>query len=360
MRPYNVEIFTPDFTLVGNTNVNTISYKEDYISSDDNSITVFPVAGVEKQDYIRICRGKEEYAGIVTEITYGTDQSKQLQVITFKPLMELLNTGFLFDVNKQGQGTLEQFMADAIKQMFIDNTDEKQNITGLQIEVTSGTPDWGFHITPADSGGHYNIVNLMDSVIIPALQKYSVLVRCRLDVQKKQLIVSIGKAEDKTVIIESDLPNIIKKNVVIKKFSTDVNKLILYNTASDYTESVTYYLHTGLGYDTKDRDRILPVACAIKAVTTDESTSFISAAQREAANQFANKSFSNLIELTMSSDDALVNPKEMEFGQLVTIISDGVSYQSILTGKEVGSNTKLIFGTIRLDLTKILRRNSNG
>jgi hypothetical protein len=44
----------------------------------------------------------------------------------------------------------------------------------------------------------------------------------------------------------------------------------------------------------------------------------------------------------------------------VDIISDGVAYRSILTGRERGKNTKLVFGTVRLDLTKILRRGGNG
>ena len=77
MRPYNVEIFTPDFEMVGNTNVNEITYKEDYLSSDGNTVTVLALPGVKKQDYIRISRGDEEYAGIVTEIGYGTDKSKK-------------------------------------------------------------------------------------------------------------------------------------------------------------------------------------------------------------------------------------------------------------------------------------------
>ena len=51
-------------------------------------------------------RGSEEYAGVVTEIGYGTDRSKRLQTISYKPLVELLNTGILFDVNAQGQGSL--------------------------------------------------------------------------------------------------------------------------------------------------------------------------------------------------------------------------------------------------------------
>ena len=35
-------------------------------------------------------------------------------------------------------------------------------------------------------------------------------------------------------------------------------------------------------------------------------------------------------------------------------------YRSIFTGRERGKNTKLVFGTVRLDLTKILRRQENG
>lgn len=360
MRPFNVEVFTQDFEYVANTNVNSINYKEDYLSSDDNTITVFALKGIKKQDYIRMIRGKEEYAGIITEITYGTDKSKELQNITFKPLMELLNTSYLFDLNKQGVGTLEQFLADAITEMFILNSDVKQNITGLRVETTTETLDWSFHITPSDSGGHYNIVNLLDSVIIPALEKYSVLVHTKLDIQSKELVISIGRAFGSPVIIECDLPNILKKNLVIRQASTDVNKLILYDATTDYAETVTYYLHTDLSYDTFDRDRILPVNCEIRAIKGDENTYFKSACQNEAANKFANKSFQNLIELTMSNDDALVSPGALQFGQIVNVISEGVSYESILTGKEVGKNTKLIFGTVRLDLTKILRRNGNG
>ena len=62
MKPYNVQIFTSDFMLVDHTNINEMSYKEDYLSGDENSITVFAMKGVEKQQYIRISRGKEEYA----------------------------------------------------------------------------------------------------------------------------------------------------------------------------------------------------------------------------------------------------------------------------------------------------------
>ncbi len=48
MRPYNVEIFTQDFEMVGNTNVNEITYKEDYLSSDGNTVTVLALPGVKR------------------------------------------------------------------------------------------------------------------------------------------------------------------------------------------------------------------------------------------------------------------------------------------------------------------------
>ena len=110
MKPYNVEIFTPAFRMVGNTNIDSVTYKEDYLSGDENTITILPVKGVSKQDYIRISRGEEEYAGVITEITYGTDKSKNLMQISYKPLMELFDTDILFDVSEQGKGSLEDYI----------------------------------------------------------------------------------------------------------------------------------------------------------------------------------------------------------------------------------------------------------
>lgn len=359
MRPYNVEIFTQDFELVGNTNVNEVIYKEDYLSSDNNNITILALPGVKKHQYIRISRGNEEYAGIVTEVSCGTDKSKKLHCISYKPLMELLNTDVLFDVSLQGQGTMEQFICDRITEMFINNTDEEQNIKGLSVAAVTSTENWNLHITPSDKGGHYNIVNLVDSIIIPALEKYSIFVNTKLDIQNRKVQIIVGKAAAGVITIESDLPNIVIKNITIRRVSADVNKLILYD-AQNYENSRTYYLHSDLSYDTVNHDRITPVVCEMQAVSCDEGSSFESMAISAAHDKFANLSYANLIELTMMNGDNLVKPEALEFGQVVDIISDGVKYRSILTGKERGRNTKLVFGTVRLDLTKILRREQNG
>ena len=359
MRPYNVEIFTQGFEMAGNTNVSEVVHKEDYLSPVGNTLTVLALPGIKKQDYIRISRGNEEYAGIVTEIGCGTDKSKKLQRISYKPLMEMFNTDVLFDTDQQGQGSLEQFICDRIREMFMENEDGAQNIRGLSVSAATATRDWSLHITPSEKGGHYSIVNLIDSVIIPAMEKYGILVKAGLDVQNREVRVTVGRAAAGVVAIESDLPNIIKKSVTIRQASVDINKLVVFD-AADYGNRRVYYLHSDLGYDTKNRDRILPVVCGMQAVTHEDGGSFESAAISAAHNKFANLAYSNLIELTMMNGDTLVKPDEMEFGQVADIISDGVCYRSILTGRERGRNTKLVFGTVRLDLTKILRRKENG
>lgn len=358
MKPYNVEIFTPDFKLAGSANVNEISYCEDYLSADSNSVTIFSVPDAKPCCYIRICRDGEEYCGVITEISCGTDKSKRLQTITYKPFTELFDTKILFDTHEQGDGTLENFIAEKIRGTFIENPDDLQNITGLSVKTSSKTYGWTFHITPAEKGGHYNIVNLLDSVIIPALEKYGVAVNTRLDVQKKSIEVTIGKVSDSVMTIESDLPNVLKKSVIIGKNNADINKLILYD-AADYSNSVTYFLHSDLSYDRKNSDRITPVLCDMRSVQTEEGGSFNSLAIQEAAEVFGRLSYSNLIELTVLKNDGLIRPETLKFGQEVSIISDGISYRSILTGREIGKTVKLIFGTVRLDLTKILRRDKN-
>ena len=51
----------------------------------------------------------------------------------------------------------------------------------------------------------------------------------------------------------------------------------------------------------------------------------------------------------------MITPLSLNIGRVVNIIHNGVAYNSILTGKEISNSlVKLIFGTIRLDLTKIL------
>ena len=57
----------------------------------------------------------------------------------------------------------------------------------------------------------------------------------------------------------------------------------------------------------------------------------------------------------MVKGDSLVKPEELEIGQRVRIILQNNEYNTILTGKNEKETTTLIFGAVRLELTKILK-----
>ena len=82
---------------------------------------------------------------------------------------------------------------------------------GFRSAAATATKDWSLHITPSDKGGHYNIVNLIDSVIIPAMEKYSIFVKTKLDIQNREVQITVGKAAAGVITIESDLPTSSKR-----------------------------------------------------------------------------------------------------------------------------------------------------
>lgn len=82
---------------------------------------------------------------------------------------------------------------------------------------------------------------------------------------------------------------------------------------------------------------------------------FIEKAHDKAYQTFSKNKYDNLIELEVAVDDDMIKPMSLKVGQVVNIVNEGVSYTSILSGREIEDTTTLIFGTIRLELTKTLK-----
>lgn len=355
MNPYNVEFFSQNFTLKHHTNVDSVSYSVDYLSPKTNTITARFSQDYSTGDYVRIYRGDESYFGRVKGITIvnaaGTAAS-----IEYEPFEQLFNAEIMFDVTQQGVKSIEQTIADSITAWWISNSDQAQNVPGLNVTTTSTTA-WNFQLQPAVEGLNYRTVNLYNDIIVPAMSRLGVGVYVSPDPYNQQIDVVVGKANATAYTVEANLPNVIVSNIVLNETAEDTNKLIVYN-AVDLVSTITYYKHPDRSYDTQNRNRITPVIYKIATVTPNENDTFADLAAREAAKLFESASYNNLIELTILNDDALVGAKTMLIGQTVNIISDGVSYPSLLTGREVGKVTKLIFGTIRIDLTTILKQRS--
>jgi hypothetical protein len=72
--------------------------------------------------------------------------------------------------------------------------------------------------------------------------------------------------------------------------------------------------------------------------------------------EFSANEYSHNIEITVKKDDSLVRPLYWDVGQSFRIVRNGTTYNTILTGREIMKNglVKLTFGTMRIELTKLL------
>ena len=359
MQPYNVEIFGKDFSFKQHYNSGRISYKYDYISPVENTITIAHDPNVSKGDYIRIVNDEEEFFGIIKGITVG-GKTNEISRIKFAPFESIFKEEILFDTSLQGSSqTLEEMIAMYIANYWINNEDEFQNIPGLFVETISATNNWGFHLTSDIQGLNKTIINFMTVIIKRSLTKYQVGLYIEPNFKEKKIVIKIGKKNTSIFRIETHLPNVIKKNIVLNETTEDINKLILYSS-EDLESRIVYYKHPDKTVDTVNKNRITPVIYDIQSVATREGETFEESAEQVASKVFDTESYNNLIEITVLNDDALVNANKISIGQEVLVISNNNEYSSILTGYEKGTKTKLIFGTIRLELTKILKGEQNG
>lgn len=384
---YNVEIFDQNFTYRSHTNVSEISYSEDYLSPEMNSLTIKNVP-VKIGDYIRIYKGDLEILGVVSRTT---SETKELLNVDFKPFLSYFDLDILFDTRVQNSDTsLEDYIAQTIFTYFAYNSDKSMNLQGVSVTLTSNTTKWSFNIQPDNTDSYggigssydgngkvslyssnsysyrpYAIVNFLKNIIIRAFERYSIRIKPVPNFKTKKIELYIGENQASQKTFEADLPNIIKKNVVIANTNNSVNKVVIYNSET-YGDPLIFFRYPNNTFGPEDRDRILPVIQEMHAVAPMYDgdvmvVTFQEAAVSEAGEVFSSADYDNLIELTMSAEDSLYSPMLLSIGQKATVISDNNSYQSILSGFTIdNSSMTLIFGIIRVDLTKRIRRSSYG
>lgn len=368
MRPYSIEIFDREMNYLANTVCENIKYKSDYLDPERYKVELAGVSGVLTNSFIHIFKDSEDYIGIVSQINEQADGTTS---VTVEELASLFDLDILINVNDFDY-SFEDYIKKWITDLFISG-DTSMRLP-LTVTTSSQTEDWFINYEvknePREDEPEPTVkvaeLNLLDDIIIPAFTQYQIRLEYAVDLNTKQITIDIGKNTADPIVIESDLENVISKNVIIKKASRQTNKVIVYNS-EDYTESITYYLHPDDSFDTEDEDRIIPVSYKIleakeeredvEGVETVTKT-FEEASLEKAEATFTKNKYTNLIELEVFNDDDLIRPTELKVGQVVSVISDGVAYSSILTGRSISETTELIFGTIRLELTKIMKGRS--
>lgn len=382
MKPYNIEIFNRAFELLAHTNVDDISIDYDYLKPNDSEITIrlagfydafaaqatlSDVPGLRSISvpeleglmdnvgvgaYVRIERDDTDIFGVITSVT--TAEDKLLTKLGIQPFpAAIFNTDVMLDTSTQGRVALETVIADLITANWISNADTLQNIPNLSVTTSTSTVSWGMNIKTDTEGTHYCILNFYDVLIRRALEEYGIAIQTAVDFSNDTISLTIGKITGSKTI-EADLPNVFAKTFLINESSKNTNKLVVYNTAN-YSTTRVYYKHTDGTYNTTNSDRVYPVVFEVQGAAAENGGTFADAADAAAASVFGEVTYNNLIEITTTYDDRLVDPKSIKIGAVVTIIHDSVAYTSMLTGYKLSNNViTLIFGSIRADLTKLI------
>lgn len=337
MKPFNVEIFDRAFNFKENTEIDPFDFAYDYLSPENNTVELRDVTP-EIDDYIKLTNDEVVYFGIVSEM----DKKKNgITSVTFKDAMSLFDVTIVIDKDEM-TGTLEDYIAARISELYISNTDTAMNI-GATVRTETSTNDWQLDIETMEEDTTLCEVNLFDDIILPAFKAYEVIIKSAFNLGTKKIDFVITKNTAADVTIEADLPAVIEKQITVRKSRAQTNKLTVYNKDDWSAAPIVYYLHPDGTFSTEDTDRITPVKWDYSVITSGES------AEEEAERVFAEEKYNNLITLT------IVKPPAIEIGQHVNVISDGTIYKTILTGREENKTVKLIFGNIRMSIIKIMK-----
>lgn len=350
MALYKLDFFNrADLINVHHDVVGSAPIDDDYISAGASSITIGRTEAVKKGMFLRIT-GDMNHVCLVSDVDNGTTG---LTTISVKPFITLFDVDVLFDTDTQSDGSaLETVLSDLITSTFISSSDSLQNIP-MTVTTTSSTTHWGFNLKSDTEGMHRLVTNLYSTLIAKSLSKYGVSITPSFDFTNRTISLTIGTVTGNQ-LINADLKNVVIKTFKYREPSTMVNKLTVWNAEST-TENVTYYLHSDGSYDTTDDDRVYPVVPTVKTVQVSTDSTFAATAASTAASELGGIEWSNLIQIEVSKTDMLINPMQLQYGQMVTIWHDGAYYNSILTGRTLSDLVVLTFGTVRTRLTKKIK-----
>ena len=330
--PYKSEFFDPQINYKCMSPIPAPNINYDYLTIAKTTLTVPKIMDIQRGWYAHVTQGSNViYQGIVTSV----EQNKNITKVTCKPLLSLFDVQAYQDRTLIYSVSIEQFIETIIDNLYVNTTDNVQKIPGLK--VTTKTETNGVKLNLKD-----NIHNLHD-ILVKSLEIANIVVDVTLYPQNKSIDVVIANYSEYPIrTIESDLKNIISRDFVLRDDYGIVNKIIIINEDNE-AEQATYYAD----------DYAPPSVWEIDYISISDDETFADKAAERAAEALAKKDFDNLIEISVKQDDKIVN--NMSIGQKCKIIKNKTVYTSVLTGYEIKNNIiTYIFGSIRMDLTKIL------
>lgn len=327
---YRVEIFDRNFNFILHQVIPEPDVELDYLTLSESTIVLPLPAKLNAGWYVNILRNNSVYfQGVIT----STDDPQKNMKLKIKPLLSLFDVQ-IYKTPAGAYTSTEGWLAAALRQEFINNSDTVECIPGLTVTYTSSTMAVPLEL---DSNTH----KLWD-VAVKALELAQIVIEATLYPQAQKIIVTIAKNQQSAVFIESELPGI-----TVKSFSVDTgtstNKVVVYNKDND-TECVEIYAEN---YSS-------PTKKEIKVITVGEDEEFRIKAEETAAAVLDIDKFNNCIELSFS-EGCNVMPY-VTIGQRTRILRRGIEYTAYLTSISLKGNIKTYtFGRRRRELTKKIR-----
>ncbi len=376
MTRCNVEFFDYQMNYVHHDTIEIPDIDDDYLTPEASSFLISQTADIPERGIIYVSE-PIHFIGIIDSLQ---DESYQTRV-SFKPFLSYFNQDVLFDIRLQKKAatypSLEQTLGNLIEEYWGTNGSYRYNtvtinrpqddaLQRININVLppiTTTSNWDLGIVADQQGSSHTVVNFYETILESCLHRYRVVIEPIINLKEKRVDLSIG-ITDGEFKIDADLFGVKIKAFAINKLSSNVNKVEFWNlldlqdrTRRNTTTPIYYYLHQDGTYDTDGTaNRITPVILQVEIIDPGEEDgvpiTFAAACRSRAEEIFADISWSNYIELEFGNYDRTVNPKTLRTGQLVKIYHNGEWFDTILTGKKLSTATTLIFGTMRVDMTK--------
>ena len=362
MQQFNVDIFDRSLSYVCNGQTTVSSIDNDYLSPKTNTIAI---SNVNKEIiagyFIRLQSDETDFFGLITDVSPGEFET----TIQFSSFISIFNEVILFWVGFQGLeaghvNPLEGTIAHLIRTYYVTTTDRLMYLP-LNVYVDPNIVEigqWTLGITRTKEEINFTTLSIYADLIVPALKRYGVSLIVTPDFNRKMIDIKVTRSS-KTLNIDGELNDVTVRTLKYNNRPLGTNKLEVVNNLHPTNNTIKYYAHPDMTFDTNNTNRITPVAFETRMIVPQEDTtaSFQAAALEEAYNVFSGAAWDNLIELEVAPDNQNILPMEMEIGQKVTLWYKGATYSSILTGKVIEDhNIILLFGSERIEYTKRAKR----
>jgi hypothetical protein len=328
----------------------------DYMTNNSSTIEMIRPSLGFKGDLVALLEGAALIAlGVVTAIDNGDLK------ISFKHAKEMFNDKvlnvFLFTTTLSGTMLGKRFDGVGVLKVlldaaFVNSVDPRRR---LPLEVRT----FGQYLGAVwvDDAPTIDMVEFIDYLF----DHYNIYLDFELDFFNDRIIC--------TIIRNSSSGRVLKDNIRLSQPELDNNELpkenvaVLFNKGTGTTHRTFYLLQNNtLTTNANATNRILPPVSKYIEWDSVEAIREGYTAEELAWSEIGGNIYNHCIKYKLAKNQTMVDVKHFRYGDQITIIYEGRSYESIFTGlkfKKKDQHYTCLFGKTRIDFTDRMKIHNN-